>query len=223
MLARLWWMIHKDLLSECRARQVWPAMLLFGIVEAVVFSVQMDLLPGQQQRIVGGLLWLAVLFAGMLAVDRSFTSEDEENCWEGLRLYPVSPVAVYSAKLVVNALALATLQCVLIPLFVALSGVPLLAHPCAMLTVALLGSVGIAAVGTLLGALVAVIRQGRNLLALLVMPMATPVVLAAAEATRLQAEGNLGVDWWRWVQLLAAFAAVFTVAGTVLFGFLVEE
>jgi heme exporter protein B len=83
--AKLWWIIHKDLVSECRARRVWPAMLMFGMVVALVFSFQMDLLPDQKRRIVGGLLWLAIFFAGMLAVDRSFASEREEGCWEGHR------------------------------------------------------------------------------------------------------------------------------------------
>ena len=223
MVARLWWMIHKDLQSECRARQVWPAILLFGVVVAVVFSLQMDLPPGPKQQIVGGMLWLAILFAGMIAVGRSFTSERDENCWEALLLYPISPATIYLAKLTVNAVALAALQCVLIPLFTVLCDAPLLARPGAMLLVALLGNLGIAAIGTLLGALAAAVRNNRNLLELLVMPMAIPVVLAAAEATRLQLEGNIDAQWWRSVQLLGAFAVVFVVVGIVLFDFAVEE
>lgn len=223
MTAKLWWIIHKDLVSECRARRVWPAMLLLGITVALTFALQMDLLPEQKRRIVGSLLWLAIFFAGSLAVDRSFASEREDGCWEGLMLYPISPTAVYLAKLVVNVVALAALQCVLIPLFVVLSDVPLLAHPGPMVAVALLGNLGIAAIGTLLSAMAAGIRHSGSLLVLLVLPLAIPIVLAAAEATRLIAENDLGPEWWRWVQLLAAFACVFTVAGTVLFDFVVEE
>jgi len=220
---KLWWMIHKDLISECRARLVWPAMLLMGVVVAVVFSVQMDLLPQQRPRMIGGLLWLAIFFAGMLAIDRSFAAEREQGCWEALRLYPVPPTAVYLAKLTVNVIALAALQCILIPLFVVLSDVPLLAYPGAMLLVALLGNLGIAAVGTLLSALTGGIRQNGNLLVLLVLPMVIPVVLAAAEATRLIALGDFGPAWWRWIQLLGAFAVVFITAGTILFDFAIEE
>ena len=223
MVAKLWWMIHKDLVSECRARLVWPAMLLLGTVVALVFGIQMDLLPDQKQRMVGSLLWLAIFFAGMLAVDRSFASEREDGCWEGLLLYPISPAMVYLAKLTVNVIALAALQCVLVPLFVVLSDVPLLNHPGALLLVALLGNLGIASIGTLLSALATGIRQNGNLLVLLVLPMVIPVVLAAAEATRLIAENDLGDSWWRWVQLLGAFAAIFITAGTVLFEFVIED
>ena len=216
-------MIHKDLMSECRARQVWPAMLLLGTVVALVFSIQMDLLPDQKRQMVGSLLWLAIFFAGMLAVDRSFASEREDGCWDGLRLFPISPACIYLAKLAVNVIALATLQCVLIPLFVVLADVPLLAHPWAMLLVALLGNLGIAAVGTLLSALSAGMGQRGGFLAILVLPLAVPVVLASAEATRLVAQGDLGAEWWRWIQLLGAFAVIFVTAGVVLFDFVVED
>ncbi len=223
MAAKLWWMISKDLVSEWRARRAWPAMLLLGMVVALVFSLQMDLPADQKPRIVGSLLWLAIFFAGMLALDRSFAAEREDGCWEGLLLYPVSPAMVYLAKLAVNIVALAAVQCVLVPLFVALADVPLLARPWPLVAVAVLGNVGIAAVGTLVSALAAGIRHSANLSVLLVLPLVIPVVLAAAEATRLIAQDDLGAEWWRWMQLLAAFAVVFTTAGTVLFEFVAEE
>jgi heme exporter protein B len=78
-------------------------------------------------------------------------------------------------------------------------------------------------VGTLLSALGAGIRQSAYLLPLLVLPMAVPAVLAAAEATRLAAEGDFGPDWWRWIQLLAAFAVLFITLGMVLFDFVLED
>ncbi len=223
MLAKLWWIVHKDLLSECRAGQVWPAMLLFGVVAALVFSIQMDLPHEQKRRVVGGLLWLATFFAGMVAVDRSFASECEEGGWEGLRVYPVAPAAIFLAKLLVNFAALTALQCVLIPLFVVFSDVSLLAHPWAMLLVTVLGNLGIAAVGTLLSAMTSSLRRSTSLLGLLALPMAVPVVLAAAETTRLSIEGSFGTQWWCWVQLLGLFALVFLAAGSFLFQFVIEE
>lgn len=223
MAAKLWWMIHKDLVSEFRACRAWPAMLLLGTVVAVVFGVQMDLAPDEKRRMVGGLLWLAVLLGGMLAVDRSFASEREEGCWDALLLYPVSPATVYLAKLLVNVMALAALQCVLVPLFVVLSDVPLVERPGALLLAALLGNLGIAAVGTLVSGLAAGLRQGSGLLLVLVLPLAIPVVLAAAEATRLMVDGDLGPAWWRWIGLLGTFAVVFVTAGLLFFDFAVEE
>jgi len=223
VFAKLWWLIEKDLRSEYRAQRVWPPMLVFGAAVALVFGIQMELLPNQKPQLVGGLLWLATFFAGMLAIDRSFASEREGSCWESLLLYPIPPTLIYLAKLLANVVALGALQCILIPLLIILSDVPLLTHPAAMLLLALLGNVGIAAAGTLLSAVVAGLRQNKNLLAILVLPMAVPVVLASAEATRLLTEGNFGPDWWRWIQLSGAFAILFVTAGILLFDFVIED
>ena len=223
MAKKLWWMIHKDLVSECRARRVWPAMALLGIVVALVFSIQMDLATNQKREMIGGLLWLAIFFAGMVAMDRSFAAERDEGCWDGLSLCPVSPTTIYLAKLTSNVVAMAALETILIPLFVVLSGVELTGHLRAMVLVAVLGNLGIAAVGTLLSAMSAGIRHNASLLVLLVLPLATPVVLAAAEATRLVAEGSLGTQYWGWVRLLGGFAVVFVTAGAVLFDYVVED
>lgn len=223
MAARMWWIIRKDLLTEWRTLQVWPAMLLLGLIVTVLFAVQMELLPEQREQIVGGLLWLSLVLAGMPALDRSCAAEGEEGCWEALLNYPISPATVYLAKLAVNVVSLAILQGVLIALFAGMSQVSLLSHPWAMVLVALLGNVGLASLGTLLAGLSSGSRKNGHLLALLVLPMVFPLVLAAAEATRLIAAGDLGTGWQRWVGLLGASAVIFITAGIVLFEFIVEE
>ena len=108
-------------------------------------------------------------------------------------------------------------------LFVILTDVSWFQHPWAIALVVVLGSVGIAAVATLISSLTHGLRQRGVILSLLGLPLLLPLVLSAAEATRLIAENDLGVAWWRWVQLLGAFAAVFTTTGVVLFGFLAEQ
>jgi heme exporter protein B len=223
VIAHFWWIIHKDLLSEFRTRRAWPAMLLLGVVVALVFSIQMDLLPQQEQRLVGGLLWLAVFFAGMTAVDRSFAAERDEGCWQGMRLLPLSPGTVYLAKLLVNVIALLALECLLIPLFFLLSDIPLLAHAGEMLLIAVLASPALAAVGTLVSALATGSGRSGSMLVLVVLPLVTPVVLAAAECTRLAVMNQIDEPWWGWIQLLGAFAAIFTVAGTLLFEYAIED
>lgn len=220
---RVWWIVHKDLLAECRALRVWPAMLLLGVVVALVFGIQMDLPPQQKRRLAGGLMWLAIFFAGMTAVDRSFASEREDDCWDSLRSFPVDLATVFWAKLIANALSLGAVQCLLIPLFLCLSGSSLWNHPLELLAVALLGNVGLAAVGTLVSALAASVGRSGNLLVPLVLPLAIPVILAAAEATRLLADNQLDAAWWRWIQLLVAFDVVFLTSGTFLFPFAAED
>ena len=102
-------MIHKDLVSEWRSRRAWPAMILLGIVVAVVFSVQMDLPSEYKRQMAASLLWVAIFLAAALGLDRSFALEREDGCWQALLLYPVSPSAIYLAKLAVNIVWLAAL------------------------------------------------------------------------------------------------------------------
>lgn len=222
-MSSFWWIVHKDLISEFRSRRVWPAMLLLGVVVALIFSIQMNLLPDQKQRIVGGLLWLAVFFAGATVFDRSFAAEREDGCWDGMKLLPASPGTVYLAKLTVNLLALAVLECLLVPLFFVLSDLPLFAHAHQMALIAALASPGLAAVGTLVSALAAGSGRSGSLLVLVVLPLVIPVMLAAAECTRLAVENRIDDQWWRWLQLLGAFAIVFVTAGTLLFEFAIED
>ena len=214
-------LIKKDLVSECRSRQVWPVTLQLGVLVAVLFSLQIELPGDQQRRIAGPLLWFAILFASLPTLERSFAAEREDRCLDGLLLSPVTPAAVYLAKLAVNLIVLLILTALLIPLWTALLGVPLLASPAAVALVALLASLGMAAVGTLLSALVAGLGPRSGGLALLVLPLVLPVLLAASEATRLILEDDLGPEWWRWMLFLASFAVVFIVAGASLFEFAV--
>jgi heme exporter protein B len=222
-MIKTYWLISKDLISQYRSRHAWPVTLLFGAMIAVLFGLQIDLPAEPRRRIAGPLLWSAILFAVLPTLERSFWSEREDDCLDGLLVAPIAPSRVYIAKLVVNLLVLIALACLLIPLWVALLGVPLLAHPAAIFLVALLGNLGIAAVGTLLGALVCGLGPRSGGLAILAVPLLLPVVLAAAECTRLILEDDLGREWWLWIQFLGTAAVVFVVAGAALFEYAVRD
>jgi heme exporter protein B len=223
MITKFYWIVCKDLVSEYRARQVWPAMLMLGILVSFLFNIQLDAVAEGRTWIVGMLIWLAIYFAGILALHRTFAMEQEENCWDALCLYPVNATWIYLAKFAVNLITLAALQVVVLSLFVIFSKVPLLDHPLRMFTVALLGNIGLTSIGTLLGGVWSVNRQGTSMLAFLTLPLAIPVLLAASEATRLTMAHESGPLWWRWVGLLVVFAVVFVTAGILLFELLVED
>ena len=87
-MTKMYWLIHKDLVSECRSRQVWPVTLQLGALVAVLFSLQIDLPGEQRRRIAGTLLWFAILFASLPTLERSFASEHEDRCLDGLLLSP---------------------------------------------------------------------------------------------------------------------------------------
>jgi heme exporter protein B len=163
------------------------------------------------------------IFAGTVLVERSIASEQEEGCWDALRVYPVSPTAVYLGKTLLNFILLCGLTAVITPLFLLFSGVSLLHSAGHFVLVAALANLGVASLGTLVGSVAIGLRRKGGLVALIQLPLAVPVLLAAGDATRRLAEGDLGRDFWRWAQLLAAFAAMFLTLGVLVFEFLVEE
>ena len=217
-----WWLVHKDLLREFRAPRVWPAMLLLSLVLAMVIGLQIQLPTEEKPRVVGGMFWLAAFFAGMLSLERSFSGEHEQGCWQGLLLYPVAPGTVFLAKLTANFLALCALDAILVPAFTLLSGVSLLERPGLFVVTALIVNLGFAAVGTLVSAVTSGMAQRNGYLVLILLPLVLPVILGAIQATRLILVGDIS-DWWRWIQLLACFAGVFLTVGTLVFEFIVED
>jgi heme exporter protein B len=219
----LWWLIYKDLTREFRAQHVWPGMVLLGLVLVFLLATQLELPLEAKEQVAGGLIWLAVFFAGTMACERSFAGEREAGCWRALTMYPIAPSLLFLAKLAVNFFALVALELVLVPLFIVLSDVPLASRPGPLALVAALSNVGFAAMGTLVSALTAGVRHRGSLLALLLLPLVVPVLLGSAEATRLLLTGPMGSQWWLWTKLLAVFAVVFTVVGAFVFEFVVEE
>lgn len=222
-LKAFWRLVVKDLVCEFRLCRSWPGMLLLGLVLVLLLEMQVDLGTHEKQQVVSGLLWLDVFFAGTLMVDRLFSGEREEGCWRSLLLYPVSPTAVFFAKATVTILALVLLECVLVPAFIVFSNIPLLRRPLCFLTVALLANLGYASVSVVISALTAQLSHRSSLLPLLLLPLMTPVIMAAAAATRFLVAADLDEQWWRWVQLLGCFAVVFTTLGALVFEFVVED
>jgi heme exporter protein B len=208
---------------EWRARMTWPAVVLLGFLLMLTLELQSDFPREIKHQFVGGLLWLAVFFAGALGLEQSFADEHENGCWDALRMYPVSPATIYLAKLIFNFGALTLVAAVLIPLLATLGGAPLLERPLVMLMVAVLANLGLGAIGTLTGAVVQGVRRRGNLLVLILLPLTLPVLLGAGEATRLMIAGNLGAEFWRWVQLLAAFAVLFITVSVMIFDFVMQE
>jgi heme exporter protein B len=219
----VWRLVRKDARRECRARMTWPAVLLLGFTLVLTLELQADFPVDVKRQFVGSLLWLAMFFAGTLSLERSFADENDNGCWDALRMCPVPPAAIYTAKLAFNFAMLMAAAAVLIPLLTVLSDAAFFDRPLAMLLVTVLANLGLAAVGTLIGAMVGGVRRRSNLIVLLLLPLIMPVMLGAGEATRLVIQGKLDEEFWRWIQLVAAFDVLFVTASLLFFEFVMEE
>jgi heme exporter protein B len=197
-------------------------MLLLGLVLALALAMQIDLPSDQKRQVVGRLFWLAVFFAWHVALDRSLAGEREENCWQALLLYPVTPGSLFLAKFIANFFALIAIETILIPAFVVLADVSLTANSWPFLAILVAANLGLCAVGTLVSALISGLSRHGSLLVLLVLPLVSPVVIGAGQATASLIAGDTP-SWSHWLQLLSVFAGLFMCLGTLLFEFVIEE
>jgi heme exporter protein B len=212
----------KDLRIELRGRHAASSVLPFAATVLLVFGLSLG--PGRSllEQTAPALLWLAVLLASVLSFRQSYEVEGEDGALEGLVLAPVDKAAVFLGKAAAVAVGLLALEVVALVLVGALFGLSVLADPAALAGAFVLGTIGLSAVGSLFGVLNASPRARESIVPLLVLPIATPVLIAGVRATSLAAAGR-GAEAGGWLALLVAFDAVFVAAGTLVFGFLLED
>lgn len=217
-------LIRKDLRLELRTRESIPAMVLFSLSTFVLFHFGLDRrsLDGD---LAAGVLWVTLLFAAVLAMNRLFVAEREEGGFDGFLLAPVDRTALFAAKATVLFAFLAAVELAAVPAFTVLLLGP---SPGQMLPeligVLLLADVGIAIVGTLVGALAIQTRARDLIVPLLALPLMLPIVIAAAQATApLLLAGGADALPGRWLLLLGLYDLVFGLLALAVFDFLLED
>ena len=211
----------KDLRIEARSRVATNQVVPFALLVLVLFAFALDPDRGVLARASAGLFWVTVLFAAVLAIQRSFAVEADDGARDALRLSGLDPAGIFLGKAVAVALQLLALEaCLAVGVYVLydapVDGIGLLVLTC------LVATAGLAAAGTLYGVLAAGLRVRETLLPLLLLPVVAPVLVAATRAGEAALAGTSS-EGWPWVQLLAVFAAVYTAFGIVAFGPLLEE
>ena len=216
--------LRKDLTIELRTRESVPAMALFSVTVFVLFhfGLDRDTLEGE---LASGVLWVTLLLATVLGVNRLFVAEHEQGGVEGLLLAPIDRTAVFLAKAGALLLYLLLLEVVAIPAFaVLLLGPSLLETLPELLAIVLLADIGLAAVGALVSALASETRARDLIVPLLLLPLVVPVIIAAGSATEpLFARTQTAEDLGQWLGLMALYDVVFVLLSVALFDYLLED
>ena len=210
----------KDVRIDVRGRHALGSLLPFAATLLVAFGFAFG--PGRDvlQRTAPGLLWMAVLFAAVMAARRSYQTESEDGALEGLLVAPVDKAAIFlgkAAAVIVQLLALVVAVLLLVVVLFDLS----IGSPLPMVAAFALGTVGLAAVGGMFGVVAESARTREAIFPMLVLPLATPVLIAGVRATDLAATGDPGAG--QWLGLLLAFDVVFVSVGVLVFGYLMED
>jgi heme exporter protein CcmB len=148
----------KDVLSERRSKESLNALVFFSLLLLFVFQFALGPERARVEAALPGLLWLGFILSGLLAFGRTFLVERENDCWEGLVLTPGDKSAIYLGKLAGNVLVMIVVEVVLIVLFAVFFGLDFTPVLPGLAAVLALGTLGLASVGTLFGAITAQMR-----------------------------------------------------------------
>ena len=220
-LGAVWAIVRKDVMLELRTKDFVVSVFVFSLLVILIFSFAIEPTPQVVERVAPGVLWTAFIFGGVLGLTRSFALERDGGNLHGLLLAPVPRDAVYLGKMLAAFLFMMVVEVLVYPVFGVLFDLPLLQPE--LIAVAMLATLGIAAVGTLFSAMAVNTRAREVMLPLLFLPAVVPVVIAAVEASAAALGGGSAGEVLRWLPLLAAYDAVFVVACAFAFHFVVEE
>ncbi len=214
--------VGKDITTEIRTKEMFSAMFVFSLLILFIFNFAFDLRAENLNTLAPGVLWVAIAFAGMLGLNRSFVLERDRGVLDGLLLAPVDRSAIYFGKMIGNVLFISLVEVIILPVFVVLFNQPLAALP-RLVGVVVLGTIGFASVGTLFSAMAVHTKAREVLLPIMLFPVVVPVMLAAVHLTAAILDAIPLAEVSHWLALLAAFDVIFIAASFMLFEYVVEE
>ena len=208
--ATVWLVMRKDLRIEIRSREILYTTLFFAVACVLVFAFGFVREGRALEDASAGILWIAIAFAGTLALGRAFDRERHNETLRALMLAPVARPALYVGKLLGVLVLLAAVEIVVVPMIALMFQANLLAHAWLMSALLVAGTIGFAAVGTLFAAMLVRARSRDVLLPILLYPITIPVIIAGVRGTAalLQAEVDLPMAR-AWLSMLVFFDVVF--------------
>ena len=215
--------LAKDLKTEWRAREVLTSMFVFTVLVVVVFQFTLGSNPALIREVAAGVLWVSLLFATVIGLQRAVQMEGEEDCLQGVLLAVQDRSALFLAKAVANLIYLLVVAACILPLFALWFRVDLTLSLPALAVPLGLGIVGLSVLGTLFSLMTLNIRMREVMLPLLFLPVSVPLLIASVYATGDLMDGRKLADIRDYLVLAGVFDVVFLVLGLLMFDYLVEE
>jgi heme exporter protein B len=218
-------LLRKELRLELRTPQVLPAMALFSITTLVVFhfSLQRDAISGD---LAAGVLTVTLLFSAILGINRLFVADHEEGGFDGFLLAPVDRTAMLVAKALSLGAFLVALEVIALPAFALLLLEPALSGRSIgqAAAVLILADIGIAVIGTMVGALAIQTRARDLIVPIIALPLLVPVVIGTAKGLTpaFALHGSPGLPG-NWLAILGVYDLVFGLIALGVFDFLLED
>jgi len=209
--------LTKDIRLEWRSKDAINSMLFFALLVVVVFSFSFDPNAEESRLIAGGLVWVAFLFASVVALNQTWAREIRNQVLDAYRVSPAPANALFLAKAVGNFIFVSVLEALMVPLFVVFYKLRVLGPAWQLIPVAILGTWAIVVNGTFFAAMSLRTRSREIMLPLLLFPITIPALLSTVEATTTILVGDPATSAKFWIVLLATYDVVFTMACLALF------
>lgn len=209
---------RKDLRSEWRTREIVPALAQFVVLALVIANFGFQIDSRNSSVIAPGILWLALVFAGLVAFGRTFAAEREQASLQAMLMTAASPVAIFAGKALAAALLLVLCEAVLLPALALFFGTPM---SFASVVAVLLATIGMAALGVMFAGVVARLRARELLLPLLLLPLWIPFIVVGGQA--VQSAMGLPGNYGEAINLLIDLDILFVVLTSLAARFVLDE
>ena len=219
----VWAIARKDLLVEFRTHERLTAMGAFVVLIGMLFNFSIDTALVRPQDIAAALIWMTIIFGGMLGLGNTFRLEQEDGALSGILQSPIPLDALYLGKVVGNFILLSVMVALVFAVFGLFFSLQFSGNPLALVGVVSFGVLGFVSLTTLFSAMATRSSMGESLLPVLVFPLLIPVVVYGTTATDRLFAGRPVAEVSGNLRILLAFAIIFTVAGAGLFRFVIEE
>lgn len=213
--------LAKDLRAELRGRELVSTMIVFALLSVLIFSFALELDRSLRLEAVGAVLWMTIVFASLLGLNRSMAAERDSGNMDALLIAPIFRAALLCGKLLGNFIFTCAVALLLVVIMTLLYNVNLLRAD--LLLLLMVGILGFASVGTLLSAMTAQARAREALLPVLMLPMALPIILAVVRSTTGILTAAPLSTWGSYPQIAVAIDVIYLVLCFLLFDFVVEE
>lgn len=213
----------KDIYSEWKNKQLVTTMIIFASLVIVTFSFAFDPTKNAVKALVPGLIWVIIIFSGILGINRSFISELKNDNIHGLIVAPIDPSSIYLGKVIANLVFIFGVQIIAIPLLFILFDFRSYGSIPFLLLTLFLGTFGFISIGTFLSALSANSRSSEMLLPIILFPVVIPIIIGSVQATKISLLSINNLDnAISWLQFIAAYDVIFFVLSFILFEYILE-
>jgi heme exporter protein B len=207
--------LTKDIRLEWRSKDALNSMLFFSLLVVVIFSFSFDPVAEESRHIVGGLVWVAFLFAAVVALNQTWAREVRNQVLDAYRVSPAPATGLFLAKVLGNFIFVSLLEALMTPLFVVFYNLRPLGPAWQLIPIAILGTWALVVNGTFFAAMSLHTRNREIMLPLLLFPISIPALMGMVQATTAILTGEESARFW--ILLLLTYDVVFTTACLALF------